>query len=475
MLLKKLYIGGKFHDGATTTDVVNPATLEVVGKIAAAGVNEAELALLAAQKAFPSWSKTSIQERVEWMHRLRDVVIANEIHLRDCLHLEMGKPWASTQEDYQMLVDSLNYYADAMLNLKAEELKDSLNTFKHELRREPAGVVVAFLAWNFPLLNVAYKLAPAIAAGCPIIIKPSVKTPLSAYAVGELCQQIGLPDGVVNIISGPDHQVGDALSASTIPAVVTLIGSTNVGKHVIKTGATSIKRYSMELGGNAPAVVCADADLDLAADIICGVKFANAGQICVAPNRVLVDKQIEEAFIEKVLARTNKVKVGFDKNADIDMGPLMDKSSWQRIDSIVKNAIDSGATLLAGGHKPDNGFPGYFYSPTVLKNVSQAMPICCDEIFGPVIAIASFENNDQALQIANDTDAGLSAFVFSENSQTLDWFATELRFAEVHLNSIRYSINLPHFGIKQSGVGVDCSLLALDDYLVYKRVSRAIK
>ena len=475
MLLKKLYIGGKFHDGATTTDVVNPATLEVVGKIAAAGVNEAELALLAAQKAFPSWSKTSIPERVEWMYRLRDVVIANEIHLRDCLHLEMGKPWSSTQEDYQMLVDSLNFYADAMLNLKVEELKDRLNTFKHELRREPTGVVVAFLAWNFPLLNVAYKLAPAIAAGCPIIIKPSVKTPLSAYAVGELCQQIGLPDGVVNIISGPDHQVGDALSSSTIPALITLIGSTNVGKHVIKTGATSIKRYSMELGGNAPAIVCADADLDLAADIICGVKFANAGQICVAPNRVLVDKRVEKDFIEKVLTRTKAVKVGFDKSANIDMGPLMDKGSWLRIDELVKEAVANGATLLAGGDKPENGFPGYFFNPTVIKDVNQSMRICSDEIFGPVIAIASFETHEQALADANDTDAGLSAFVFSDDDAVLAWFANELRFAEIQLNGIRYSINLPHFGIKQSGVGVDCSLLALDDYLVYKRVSRAIK
>ncbi|WP_155759361.1 aldehyde dehydrogenase family protein, partial [Vibrio cyclitrophicus] len=200
----------------------------------------------------------------------------------------------------------------------------------HELRREPLGVAAAFLAWNFPLLNLAYKIGPAMAAGCPIVIKPSVKTPLSAYAVGELCAQIGLPAGVVNIISGPDHKVGDAISSSTIPALLTLIGSTNVGKHVIGTGATSIKRYSMELGGNAPAIVFADADLNTAADVISGVKFSNAGQICVTPNRVFVDETIVAQFIDMLLIKASNVKVGFDKNADIDMGPLMDEASWIR-------------------------------------------------------------------------------------------------------------------------------------------------
>ncbi|MFS1423036.1 aldehyde dehydrogenase family protein [Shewanella sp. 10N.286.48.B5] len=474
MLIKQLYIGGELVSSGLTTEVINPATLTPVGSIAAADIAQAEQALAAANKAFPIWSKTTIKQRTDWMYKLRDAVIENEQHLRECIHLEMAKPWSSTKDDYQMLVDSLNFYADAMLNLEQETLEDKEGTHTHELRRESVGVAAAFLAWNFPLLNLAYKIGPAMAAGCPIVIKPSVKTPLSAYAVGELCAKIGLPAGVVNIISGPDHKVGDAISASTIPSVLTLIGSTNVGKHVIATGATSIKRYSMELGGNAPAIVFADADLNNAADVICGVKFANAGQICVTPNRVLVEQSIADEFIEMILTRAHSVKVGFDKTADIDMGPVMDASSWQRIDALVQDAIVKGATLLTGGGKPEGHETGYFYSPTVLCGVTPEMDIAKEEVFGPVISIMTFSKDDEVLAEANNTEAGLSSFIFTTNEARVTRFADELRFAEVQVNGIKYAINLPHFGIKQSGVGVDCSLLALDDYLAYKRVSRAV-
>ncbi|ALQ07961.1 NAD-dependent succinate-semialdehyde dehydrogenase [Pseudoalteromonas sp. Bsw20308] len=474
MLSKQLYIGGKLITSDATTEIINPATLEVVGEISAAGIDEANMALESAQEAFLSWSTTPATERAQWMLKLRDAVIANEQHLRECVHLEMAKPWQSTVDDFQMLVDSLNFYADAIVNIADEELTDNEGTHSHVLSREPVGVAAAFLAWNFPLLNLAYKLGPAMAAGCPLVVKPSSKTPLSAYAVGELCEKIGLPAGVVNILSGTDSTVGDAISASTIPSVLTLIGSTNVGKHVIATGATSIKRYSMELGGNAPAIVCSDANLDNAADVICGVKFANAGQICVTPNRVFVHESVADEFIEKVLTRAKAVKVGFDKNEAIDMGPVMDANSWQRIDDLVKDAQQNGAKLQCGGKKPA-GVIGYFYEPTVLTNIDSNMKIYKEEIFGPVISIVTFSDEEQVLKDANDTDAGLSSFIFSSNEDTISHFAKHLRFGEVQVNGIKYSINLPHFGIKQSGVGADCSLLALDDYLAYKRVSRALK
>ena len=475
MISKKLYIGGELLSSGSTTPVINPATLQVVGEIASADVAEAEKALNAAQKAFTSWSATPADVRASWMYKLCDAVIANEEHLRECIHLEMAKPWASTLDDYQMLVDSLRFYADAIVELESTPFADKEGTHSHELRRESVGVVAAYLAWNFPLLNLAYKLGPAMAAGCPIVIKPSVKTPLSAYAVGELCAQIGLPPGVVNIIAGVDHKIGDVISASPIPALLTLIGSTNVGKHVVRTGATSIKRYSMELGGNAPAIVFADADLNNAADVICGVKFANAGQICVSPNRVFVEHHIAEDFMNKIITRTKAIKVGFDRNTDIDMGPLMDKASWQRIDGLVKDAQAKGAKVILGGGQAESQTRGYFYAPTVIVDVTPEMDIYHQEIFGPVISIISFDNHDEVLIAANDTDAGLSSFIFSEDEAIIDRFSRALRFGEVQVNGIKYSINLPHLGIKQSGVGVDCSLLALDDYLAYKRVSRALK
>ena len=472
-LQKHFYINGRLSTGGEFADVVNPANGKVTGAVEIATVADADAALEAANTSFDGWAGLPVAERAEWMRRLRAAVIANEEHLRECVHLEMGKPWAGTYEDYEALVNSLEFYADEIEKLQPEPLADFDGTHGHTLYREPAGVVGAFLAWNFPLLNLAFKLGPAMAAGCPIVLKPSLKTPLSAYAVGELCADIGLPPGVVNIIAGDDAQIGDAISRSTIPAMLTLIGSSQTGMHIIRTGATSVKRYSMELGGNAPVLVFADADLDLAADIVCGVKYANTGQVCVAPNRVFVESSVSDEFTAKVVERATAVRVGFDRDADIDMGPLVDGAAWQRIDNLVKSAVADGAELLAGGGRPEGLDEGHFYAPTVLGGVTPAMRLYEEEIFGPVVSLMTFDDEDDVLDAANATDAGLSSFIFTRDAEKADRCAAALRFGEVQVNGIRYHISLPHCGIKQSGVGVDCSYLALDDYLVPKRVTRA--
>ncbi|MBR9912752.1 MAG: aldehyde dehydrogenase family protein [Gammaproteobacteria bacterium] len=471
---KQLYIGGELVAGQSVADVINPATEQVVGTVAVAGLAEVDTALQAAQRAFPKWAATSISERCAWMHKLRDAVIANEQHLRECVHLEMGKSWADTQEDFDGLVNSLQFYAEEIARLRPEELVDREGTHSHRLLHEPVGVVGAFLAWNFPLLNLAYKIGPAMASGCPIVIKPSLKTPLSAYAVGELCARIGLPAGVVSIVGGQDQVVGDAISASTIPAMLTLIGSTPTGLHIIRTGSTSLKRYSMELGGNAPVLVFADADLDLAADIVCGLKFSNSGQICVTPNRVFVEQSVAASFRDKVVARARAVRVGFDKNADIGMGPVIDGGAWQRIDGLVKDAVENGAQLLAGGGRPEGLEVGHFYAPTVLDGVDKSMRIYREEVFGPVVSLMTFSDEATVLEQANDTEAGLTAYVFSRDLQKTERCAARLRFGEIQINGVKYGMDLPHCGLNQSGVGVDGSHLALDEYLTPKRISRAL-
>jgi succinate-semialdehyde dehydrogenase / glutarate-semialdehyde dehydrogenase len=472
---KQMYLGGKLVDGQGTLEVFNPATEQSVGVIAAAGNEDVEAALQAAKAAFPTWSKTSISERQDWMHRLRAEVVANEEYLRDCIHHEMGKSWAGTQEDFDLLERSLRYYAEEIARVHDTQLADRTGTHSHRMVHSPIGVAVAFLAWNFPLLNLAYKLGPAMAAGCPIVIRPSAATPISAYAVGELCAKIGLPDGVVNILCTKDYAAADALTASTIPALVTVIGSTATGKHIMKTGATSIKRYSMELGGNAPVLVFADADLDLAADIVTAVKFNNSGQVCVAPNRVFVEESVADAFAEKIVARAKATKVGFDKTADIVTGPVIDGRAWRRIKGLVDDAVANGATLLAGGDRPEGLTTGHFFAPTVLADVTDDMEIFRSEIFGPVVSLISFTDHDTLLDRANAGDAGgLNSYIFTSDLARAERFAAGLDVGEVQINGVKYDIDLPHGGVGQSGIGHDCSPLALHEYFSLKRVSRAL-
>ena len=472
----KMYIDGALVDGPKKMNVVNPATNELVAAVSAADVTEADRALASAQAAAPVWAATPIAERQAWMHKLRDAVIANEDHLRRCVHHEMGKSWADTQEDFDLLERALAYYAEEIARVHDTALVDRAGTHTHRLVHEPVGVSLAFLAWNFPLLNLAYKLAPAMAAGSPIIIRPSEKTPISAYAVGELCHQIGLPAGVVQILTTESYAVADHLTASPIPAMVTLIGSTATGRHIMQTGATSIKRYSMELGGNAPVLVFPDADLDKAADVVCGIKFSNAGQICVAPNRVFVHRDVLPAFTAKVVARANAVTTGWDRDGDVGMGPVIDGRAWTRLKCMIDEAALNGATVLSGGARPQGLDKGHFLAPTVLGDVTEEMTVYREETFGPIVSLVPFDDSTDLPRMANDCDeGGLVAYVFTRDLARAEHWARVLRYGEIQINGVKYDIDLPHGGIGQSGIGHDCSALALQDYLVVKRVSRALE
>ncbi len=472
---KKMYIAGALTDGEGQIDVFNPANNQRVANVPTAGLGDAQRALDAARDAFPSWSTTSIIERQMWMRKLRDAVIENEVHLRDCLHHEMGKPWGNTQEDFDGLKNSLEFYAEEIARIHDAAIADRAGTHTHRLVHEPAGVALAFLAWNFPLLNLAFKIGPAMAAGCPIIIRPSEQTPISAYAVGELCHQIGLPPGVVQILCTDGYDVADHLSASPIPALITLIGSTNTGRHIMRTGSSTIKRYSMELGGNAPVLVFPDADIDQAVNITCGVKFNNAGQICVSPNRVFVHRDVVEEFTDKAVDFANAAGVGWDRDADILTGPVIDGRAWTRLKGLIDSAAQSGAKVLAGGDRPAGLPEGHFLAPTVLGNVTENMDVYRQETFGPIVSIIPFDDTSDLNRMANDCDdGGLTAYIFTRDLAFAESWAAKLRYGEIQINGVKYDIDLPHGGIGQSGIGHDCSTLALHDYLVIKRITRAL-
>lgn len=476
---KKLYINGELVDAVDgkREDVICPATGEVIAQVAQAGKADALKALDAAQAGFKFWKKLSLAERTVWMQKLRSAVLEKEHELRTAMVHEMGKTYEGAWEDIESVINALEWYPSAMKNLREEQIPDYENTHTHKMISQPAGVAVAYLAWNFPLLNVGFKLGPALAAGCSIIIKPSALSPLSTYMIGEILHSINFPAGVVNILSGPASTVATTMTKSKIPAVLTMIGSTATGQKVIADSTTSIKKLGMELGGNAPFIVFEDADFETALNLAIVLNFHNSGQICVAANRVFVHKNIYDKFLEAYIKRASELKLGFGtkENTDVFMGPVVTRSDRDRMLTLVEDAVSKGAKLEYGGKIPE-GFPeeGNWIEPTVVSGITPNMDLFRKETFGPVAGIMSFETDDEVLELANDTEFGLASYIFTNDHKRIERFTEELEFGEIQINGVKYAIYLPHGGIKNSGIGHDCSHLALDDYLVKKRVSTAI-
>ena len=472
---KKLYINGQLTESSDskTYNVVCPGDETIAATIAWADKEDTEKALQAAQKGFESWSKLPLNERLQWIDNLRNKLIENSGLLRTSIMYEMGKVWEGTEEDMKSITDSLQFYAEDIQKRADIPIADKEGTHTHRMSAQPLGVVVAFLAYNFPLLNLGFKLGPALAAGCSIIIKPSEFSPLSAYIIGEICAEINFPKGVINIICGDVSNVGIPLCESKIPRLITMIGSTKTAQKLIaQSSKTSIKRYSMECGGNAPFIVFDDADLELAINIGSALKIGNSGQICVAPNRFYIHESVIDDFVKGMVEKFKNARIGFGRENQPDMGPLANKQSVTKVHNIVKAAEQQGGTVLFGGEAINQ--PGYYFQPTIIQLANNKAEILQHEIFGPVALIVPFSTKDEVIQLANDTDAGLASYVFSRNEETLSFFAENLEFGEVQLNGVKYDIYLPHFGVKNSGIGMDCSTYALDDYLVKKRVTLAL-
>lgn len=476
---KKLYIDGQLVDSASgeRDDVICPATGEVIAQVAKAGKADALKALETSKKGFKYWSKLPLAERTKWMLKLKDAILEKEYELRTAMVHEMGKTYAGSQEDIDRLTEALEYYPSAMQNLREEQIPDLDNTHTHKMISKPAGVAIAYLAWNFPLLNVGYKIGPALASGCSLIIKPSAISPLSTYMVGEILHSINFPAGVVNILAGSSSEVATPMTTSKIPAVITMIGSTQTGQRIIADSTTSIKKLGLELGGNAPFIVFEDADLDTALDLAIGLRFGNTGQICVAANRIFVHKNIYDKFLKEYVKRASEIKVGFGikENKDVFMGPVATRKDRDRMFNLIDDAVSKGATLEYGGKIPSN-LPegGNWLQPTIISGITKEMDLFTKETFGPVAGVMSFDTDDEVLELANDTEFGLASYIFTNNHKRIERFTEELEFGEIQINGVKYAIYLPHGGFKNSGIGHDCSHLALEDYLVKKRVSIAL-
>lgn len=467
------YVGGELLAGAELKSVENPATETECGRYGAYTAEILDRALQSADEAFRSWSTTPIAERVAWMKKLRDEVERRRDEVIALLVAETGKPQSNAENDFSMLGKCLDFFSEEIKRLKGEIIPAADGHHVHHLIRHPLGVVVGYLAWNFPLLNLGYKIGPALAAGCTCIIKPSSTTPLATALVGEIMYDIGFPKGVVNIVLGEDRQLANRLIESPIPAMVTMIGSTEAGCKLIQTSATSVKRYSLELGGNAPVIVYSDFDPQLAAQRTVGIKLANSGQVCVSPNRCFVHESVFDAFVDSVIGEMKKYHFGAGQEAPEPlMGPLMSQSHLNGVLAKIETAKQENATIVYGGQRVESSVKprGHYLMPTLVI-CDRTITLAREEIFGPVLPVIKWTDADDVIAWANESRYGLASYVFTNDLNRANACAERLEYGSICINEPYYSVELPHGGLKQSGVGKDCSHLSLEEFFAVKRVT----
>ncbi|WP_299267262.1 NAD-dependent succinate-semialdehyde dehydrogenase [uncultured Psychrosphaera sp.] len=469
LLKQHSYINGKWHSGDAKFDVINPATDEVLTQVTNAGVAEAELAVKAAKDALKAWSGKSANERAVLLRNWFNLLMQHQDDLGRILTLEQGKPLAEAKGEIAYGASFIEWFAEEGKRVYGDTIPAPSSDKRIIVIKQPVGVVASITPWNFPNAMIARKAAAALAAGCTFVGRPATQTPLSALAMAELAERAGIPAGVFNIVIGEDAKgIGKVLTQHPDVAKFTFTGSTNVGKQLIAQGATSVKKVSMELGGNAPFIVFNDADIDAAVEGAVLSKYRNAGQTCVCTNRILVQQRVAKEFTEKFTAAVAKLMTGNGLDDSVFIGPMISSSAVDNVDKLVQDSIKAGAKLELGGARVQV-VDGNFYRPTILSQVTNDMPIAANEIFGPVSPIISFETEQDAINIANDTEYGLAAYFYARDIGTIWRVAEGLDYGMVGINEgLISNAAAPFGGVKQSGSGREGSKYGLDDYLEIK-------
>ncbi len=461
-----LFIDGGWTPGTQTAEVISPVTEKPLGAVPMATAEDTKAALDAAARALPRLREMGGFARADALHRAADEMIRRSDEAAAMITAETGKPIAQAGREWVLSCEQFRWFAEEARRIYGRVIDSRVPGGRFEVTREPVGIVGAFTAWNFPAALPARKLAPALAAGCPVVLRPSSQTPGVAMVMVDCLRAAGLPDGAVNLVVGATATTYAPIMADSRVRKVSLTGSTRIGQQMIRDAAETVKKVSMELGGNAPLIVYDDADLDAALDLTVPTKFANAGQVCVTPDRIFVHDSLHDAFVQGFVARTAGIKLGDGLDPDTGMGPLINGGRLSEIESIVADAVRGGATLAHGGQRPAHLNSGFFFEPTVLTDVTDDMKVFAGENFGPIAAITRFWTEDEVIHRANASDMGLSAYAFTRSPDRARRMVAALKAGMVGINSFALAASeAPFGGTNHSGMGREGGIEGIEDYL----------
>jgi len=466
---------GLFIDGAWRRDtkdmlpVIDPATGEQIGEAPSANASDTEAAIAAAEKGLKHWRALPAWTRADVLHRCADVMGARTEDAARRITLEAGKPLAQSRREWQLSIDQFRWHAEEARRIYGRIVESRAPGGRIEVSHEPIGIAAAFTAWNFPAVLIARKVAPALAAGCSIIVRPSRETPGVAMVLVDCLREAGVPAGVIGLVTGPTATTYGPIMASAKVRKVSLTGSTAVGQQMIRDAAATLKRCTMELGGNAPVIVFDDFDIDAALDICVPVKFANAGQVCVTGDRFYVAQDKYQKFVDGFASRAKALKLGHGLEDGSQMGPLINQKRVDATEAVIADAKARGGTINAGGGRPSGQNKGFFFEPTVISNIPDEAKALAEENFGPIAAITPFKSADEAYARANSTDMGLSAYVFTRDAKRMREASARIESGMVGINSFALAAaEAPFGGIKASGMGREGGTEAIHDYLNVK-------
>ncbi|MEJ5902538.1 NAD-dependent succinate-semialdehyde dehydrogenase [Ochrobactrum teleogrylli] len=468
---ERILINGQWveADSKKTISVIDPATGLELGTVPSAGADETRRAIEAAQKAFETFSQTTANERANYLRLLATAIMDNQSALAELLTREQGKPLAEAKGEVGMSAAYVQWFAEEARRVYGDTIPSPWADRRIMVTKSPVGVVGAITPWNFPSSMLARKIGPALAAGCTVVAKPASQTPYSALAWGLLAEQVGIPAGVINIVTGDARAIGGELTSNPLVRKITFTGSTGVGKHLMKQAADTVKKVSMELGGNAPFLIFDDADLDKAVAGAIAAKFRNAGQTCVCTNRLYVQSGIYDRFVEAFAKATDELVVGSGLESGTTQGPLIDDAAVTKVEEFLTDAIGKGAKVVTGGQRHSKG--GRFFQPTIVSGASPDMQFAREEIFGPIAPVFKFETEAEAVKAANDTEFGLAAYFYTKDLGRAFRVSERLQYGLVGINEGMITTEVAPFGgFKESGVGKEGSKYGIDDYLDTKYV-----